>query len=178
MPTPKDFVDDWLRQSLDPSLGTNPFMRFMNAWIAFNALYASQIDSVDGDWNQVKKFAEDERLVEMHRRLLRHPSLPAYSQAIDVLAAHGVTNVKMGRRRDIRLEKPLLDVLQCIYQVRCNLFHGDKFMSNERDAELVTAAFVVITNLLTFYFTGKIVGGWERVVERAERNKRLPMADE
>lgn len=180
MPQPQEFAQEWLSQSIDPSLGTNPFVRFMNVWIGFNALYASLNDSVDGDWNQVKKAAEDEQLVQMHRRLLRHPSLPEYSEAIEVLAGHGVTNVKTGRRRNIRSEKPLLDVLGCIYQVRCNFFHGGKLMSNRRDTELVTAAFVVMSNLLVFYFTGKVLGGWERIVARIERNRRrdAPMWDD
>jgi hypothetical protein len=160
--TPEDYSGHWLAQSVAPDYGANPFIRFMTAWIAFNSLYAHQGASIDGDWNQVQRFADDERLQEMHGRLLRHPDLPEYAESINVLAAHGVRNLRSGNVRRIRDSADLRSVLACIYQVRCNLIHGGKRTDDSRDQQLTAAGFIVIANLLSFYFTRRIVGGWKR----------------
>jgi hypothetical protein len=52
--------------------------------------------------------------------------------------------------------------MNCVYFVRCNLFHGGKHMENKRDRQLMTAAFVFVANLLAHYIDGTIVGGWDR----------------
>jgi hypothetical protein len=169
MPTATDHSRHWLNQSLSPALGDDPFMRFITAWIAFNALYAEMSQTVDGDLNQVREFANDPELVSAHQHLLKHPDLPDYSEAVDVLGASGVLNLKTGRRRTIAARKSLLDVLGCIYQVRCNCFHGGKRMDDDRDRRLVRASFVIIVNLLTFYASGHIRGGWHQLLSSVRR---------
>jgi hypothetical protein len=49
MPSALQYADHWLDQSKASGLGDNPFMRFKTAWIGFNALYAEESQTVDGD---------------------------------------------------------------------------------------------------------------------------------
>lgn len=164
MPSPQEYAEHWLEQAVGPNLGEDPFMRFMTVWVGFNALYAHEINTVDGDLNQVMEFAKHRELAKVHQLLIRHPNLPDYAQSIEVFAAQGVTNVKTGVRRTISTEEALREVLLCVYQARCNCFHGGKHMKDERDKSLVTAGFVIISNLLSYYMRGTIVGGWNQLL--------------
>jgi hypothetical protein len=76
--------------------------------------------------------------------------------------------MKTGARRTIGAQKALREVLGCVYQARCNCVHGGKHTEDDRDRSLVTAGFVIIANLLSYYMKGIIVGGWGQVLERAE----------
>ena len=39
------------------------------------------------------------------------------------------------------------EVLEVIYQIRCNLFHGAKDLEDERDHDLVKLAYDILTEL-------------------------------
>jgi hypothetical protein len=52
-------------------------------------------------------------------------------------------------------------VLNCIYQVRCNFFHGGKHQDDERDRNLVAAGFVIMLNLTGMHMNGRAYGGWQ-----------------
>src|SRR5712664_1724067 len=148
MPSALENADHWLDQSRAPGLGDHPFMRFMTAWIGLNALYAEESQTVDGDRNQVRAFARDDRLLRAHCDLMRDELLPDYARSVDVLAARGVRNLRNNRVCKLGGDRPLVDVLDCIYQVRCNCFHGGKHQADRRDRDLVTASFVIVINLL------------------------------
>jgi hypothetical protein len=168
MPSPQEYAAHWLQQSVSPALGEDPFLRFMTAWIGFNALYAEQSKTVDGDRNQVREFAKDDDLVQRHSMLLRDKDFPDYRKAVEVLGAQGVLDLRKGRRHHISNNKLLLEVLECVYQVRCNCMHGGKHQADQRDRDLVTAGFVVVANLLSFYLAGRRVGGWTELLERID----------
>ena len=119
--------------------------RFLKLWIALNALYALRFDHLDGDHTQLRQFADWDPVLEAHRRGLdRH----VYRRAVENLAAYGVYNY----RRDTTIVVPepytSRDVLDAIYQIRCNLFHGRKSPSSLRDARLVQSACRIIVHLV------------------------------
>jgi hypothetical protein len=173
---PQDYAAHWLERSIgltvETNLGTDPFLRFMYAWVGFNALYADKESTVGGDRNQVRSFAGDAHLVQIHKTLLRGDHVLEYPQSVDVIAERGVTNLRNGHVCTIRKSKPLPDVLECIYQVRCNCFHGGKEAGNARDRALVTASFVVVANLLSHYMGGRSVGGWNELLKRIEQEEK------
>lgn len=124
----------------------DPFVRFIAVWIAFNALYEQHTPGAyEGE--QIATLGNDPHFITCHVNLLNHQS---YKEAVDVLAESGVANLRTSSRRTIPDHTNLLSVLQCVYQVRCNLFHGGKDRSDERDRRLSAAGFIVIGNLLTY----------------------------
>jgi hypothetical protein len=165
MPSAEDYVYHWLEQSLGQAAGEDPFLRFMTVWVGFNAMYAQESSAIDGDRNQVRAIAKKENMRDMHHMLLQHPELPEYRIAIEMLAGRGVRNLQKDYTVSIEQSFPLEDVLECVYQVRCNCFHGGKHKLDSRDRDLVTASFVIIANLLSYYMTGKIAGSWEKILE-------------
>jgi hypothetical protein len=126
---------------------TDIFFRFVSIWIAFNGLYTSRHSRDTGDWDQVRSFAGDSDAIDRHRQLLTTDK--EYREAIDVLVERGVGNVSRGGvRRQIRRVDNLTEVLSCVYQVRCNLFHGAKAPGNPRDESLVKASYIIVSKLI------------------------------
>jgi hypothetical protein len=122
------------------------FFRFVAIWVAFNALYASRHSSDIGDLDQVRSFAGDPDAVDRHRELIRTDA--EYGRAIDSLSQRGVRNLSGYGTRRIRDRNSLTDVASCVYQVRCNLFHGGKTPEDPRDARLVEACYTIVLKLI------------------------------
>ena len=126
---------------------TDIFFRFVAIWFALNGVYTSRHSRDTGDWDQVRSFAGDSDAIDRHRDLLN--SDEEYRRAIDVLSQRGVGNVnRPGVRRQIRHVDNLTEVLSCVYQVRCNLFHRAKAPGNPRDERLVEASYIIVSKLV------------------------------
>lgn len=61
------------------------------------------------------------------------------------------------RRREVSVDSPedFGGIVEGVYQVRCNLFHGGKRASDLRDKKLVTVCARVLEK-----WVGNLVGGW------------------
>ncbi len=75
-----------------------------------------------------------------------------YRDAVALLKELGVGNPR-GYNRRIRDERNLTEVCSCLYQVRCNLFHGGKLPGNPRDERLVEASYVIVSKLIAPYLS-------------------------
>jgi hypothetical protein len=114
------------------------FGPFVTLWIAFNALYAGRFP-LRPDREAVRSYARLPTTTTNHQRLLDDE---AYLNAVNVLAAKGIG----GRLRRFTIDN-VADcnaVFECVYQVRCNLFHGEKRPESERDQRVVDAARVIV----------------------------------
>ena len=141
----------WLQVARDetPALGENlaAFFRFMALWMAFNAYLTRRYPDSNGDHGKVETFAQDRPSKEAHCAALANQD---YLAAVQTLKeSHGVRGIRDMRPnrndvREIRNERCLREVMDCVYQVRCNLFHGDKAFSDERDHALVKAAYTIV----------------------------------
>ena len=125
---------------------TDPVFRFVALWIAFNALYQSKLPGVDGDRSQISEFSKNEEVNNEHQCLIQRES--KYRKAIEVIKNKGVFNIKYKKQETIRNERNFQEVAICLYQIRCNLFHGGKTPSNIRDIELIKAACKILSMIL------------------------------
>lgn len=140
-------IFEWYRLSNGEAINqSDPFFRFVAAWVAFNAFYSSRMYDEVGDWNQVRAYAGEPEVVDQHRNLLNEDR--DYADAVDVLKEEGVYDTATQRHRSIRDARNLIQVASCLYQVRCNLFHGGKAPGNMRDRRLVTAAYTITSRLV------------------------------
>lgn len=137
---------------VDPS---DPFVRFIAIWISFNALYENNLPA-EKEWQQIDAIAQRADLVASHSALLAFPSATSYRDAITVLETGGVHSVRTGKQRTIDSQRKLASVLGCIYQIRCNLFHGGKHRDDDRDRQLSEAGFTIIASLLHYTMTGNL----------------------
>jgi hypothetical protein len=138
---------------------TDIFFRFVAIWIAFNGLYTSRHSRDTGDWDQVRSFAGDSDAIDRHRQLLKTDE--EYCRAIEGLSERGVGNLsRSGVRRKIRHMDNLTEVLSCVYQVRCNLFHGGKAPGNPRDERLVEASYTIVSKLIEPLLDPGMLDSW------------------
>jgi hypothetical protein len=119
--------------------------RFLKLWIALNAAYAAYADQLDGDRAQLRHFAQWEPVISAHRRNLGDR---VYDRAVQSLATPGVYNYRNDSWVTIKTPDSAVEVLDAIYQVRCNLFHGRKRPTNLRDAQLIKASDTVLSRIL------------------------------
>lgn len=131
----------------DRSLGKDEVSRFMVLWVGFNALYALEFDHVDGDRKQVRLFADYPRAKNAHEEALSG-SDTRYTTAVKTLAQRGVYNFRNQERLRLEDESNLGQVMELVYQVRCNLFHGRKSPHDLRDRKLIKAAHTIVSQLM------------------------------
>ena len=58
-------IREWYRLSKGDAIeASDPFFRFVAAWVAFNAFYSSRMYDEVGDWNQVRAYAGEPEVVD------------------------------------------------------------------------------------------------------------------
>ena len=137
------------------------FTSFTYRWMAFNG-WMSAVTLEHRDWAMINSIADDPRLVAQHDQLMAEDA--GYRQLVSAFAAMWpVLKVSDARTKfgydvfrhmdrtallETNVKRQPVDwepgsmlgweqVLRTIYQVRCNLFHGEKSQQNHRDLELV-----------------------------------------
>lgn len=141
------------------------FVSFINVWMAFNGWMAA-VTEQETDAAMIRHLAANERLIRAYAELMAG-SPCFQRQVLDFAAMWPVRNVrdvrkKLGRDAFWRLKPDALalacerknvkrqpahwhigatpsweQLLNTLYQVRCNLFHGEKSPENPRDRELI-----------------------------------------
>ena len=149
-------IQEWYRLASGGGIDKDDaFFRFIAVWVAFNAVYTSYYTSkqrrLPGDRKQVIFFSESsDQARESHQNLVF--SDKDYQEAVGYLKARGVADAsRRFEPQEINDKTNLKEVLLCVYQVRCNLFHGGKMPSNARDSGLADAGYVVISKLVQPY---------------------------
>jgi len=146
MPTPLAAAQQWLAFSyppVDPKKSPQ-FFQFVSLWIGFNALYSAG----GNESAAVRRFA-DTNLREHHVQLMQDNK--GYVEAVTYLQNSPVRNMRTRRLVELTNISEVCQVADCLYTVRCNLFHGDKDPRELRDQTVVDRASVVLSCLLTAY---------------------------
>jgi hypothetical protein len=142
----KNIVQTWYKKG---TLETDPFNKFICFWISFNAIYMSRYP-VDGDKACIREVKKDAHFTSEYKNLLKGH---AFQNKITALIALGtITNEKNGDRYSFSTNDfPAL--IEVLYQIRNNLFHGGKNVSEQRDLDVVSAAHPILSELLTRFMT-------------------------
>lgn len=147
---------------------SNAFMSFVFRWMAFNGWMAA-VTQQDSDRKMIDAFAEAPRLIaafdaKMADDVAFRALVQTFAAMWPVLSVQDVRK-KLGFDAFHRFERPELlaectaknvkqrpaawvpgtlpvwsQVLRSVYQVRCNLFHGEKSPQNGRDYDLVVTS--------------------------------------
>lgn len=173
-PAARDLVLE-LRTAAD--FQPSPFTSFFYRWMAFDG-WMSAITLAATDAAMIRALVASPRLVDAYQQLidddeqfrlfvedfsalwpvlnvrdvrtkLGHDAFHRHDRAA-LLAACVAANVKQQPERWVLGAMPTWkQVLNVIYQVRCNLFHGEKSPQNRRDHHLVIAADQVLSRFTT-----------------------------
>ena len=143
------------------------FDKFIYLWISYNALYGKYgegdkggtyklaVESYSPAYNAVL-ISEDARYFAINtikdcrkRKPNKDGKMPEQKTTQEAKDKYANTELS-GRER-------LAGLMMCIYQVRCNLFHGDKMPESpanlNRDTEIVGHAAKVVEQFLDIYFS-------------------------
>lgn len=120
--------------------------------MAFNALYGSRHGSKRWERDQINAYCQEVEIRNRHSQLLRSDG--EYRSAVSTLKKKGVYDYRKGETRHILDESDLGQVAGCFYQVRNNLFHGDK-AGDLRDENLVGASYTILSKLIEPHLHGR-----------------------
>jgi hypothetical protein len=138
-------VDNWYRRATGQNVSFDIFDRFVSLWIAFNAWGTCRFDK-DTDRKMVEAAKKDRRLKASFENLFQND--PPFVNDLETLKARcPIDRNRSHKGSMIAMIVNLNDfseVLEVIYVIRCNLFHGEKLSQDSRDKELVSLAFAVL----------------------------------
>lgn len=158
----KEMITSWYRRSLSNKgspCSFDTFDRFIALWISFNGFYVWELYSEakgscgngePTDYHFIKAIREKDEYKEIYITLLKNRS---YSYLIagffDLLNGDSFVTHFKGRVADLRHPNSetkatkfddinnFSQFIGVVYQIRCNLFHGNKSIDNESDLKLV-----------------------------------------
>ncbi|NMC99835.1 MAG: hypothetical protein GYA62_08955 [Bacteroidales bacterium] len=140
------------------------FDRFIYLWFSFNILYSQHFEN--DERNAIKNFVDNDYLkivsnATINDILSSEAAMYFYSRIIKNMRyiKFKVSNEWVTTRKNNEILKNkvyhihgrLKNLLMILYQVRCNLFHGDKMYLRESDTEVVTYAANALEKILGKY---------------------------
>ncbi len=140
--THAQLIIEWFDRSQGKNQSSfNIFDQFISLWFSFNA-WMSFTTNKTVDREMLNDSKEDETLVLLHERLIKQQN---YKDWVAKLAAFKIKD-ETSTRPDIQISNMNNwgDVLEAVYRVRCNLFHGKKSLGVPHDRELVELSFLVL----------------------------------
>lgn len=142
---------EWLERGLNHN---DPIDCLCNCWMGFNNLYS--IYQVGAEPLAIKTFIDTKVDTAFAQALIEH-----HEQEVNYFMSRPVIDMRGNGRstqRDIDdynasncpISK-LKSILMVIYQVRCNLMHGKKSPSRDRDVELCKSSWPFVAELVDKY---------------------------
>ena len=147
----EEFTKEWLeRAERKEDECVDDGDRFISLWIAFNGWMKGRFDENGNDkmlLDETKKLAE---FNDSFNHLKQDDFL--FKKNLEKLATYTVVNMKKQKDKDeydeYRYDGTLESLIDVLYQVRCNLFHGRKEINaNSKDFELVSLSLSILLPL-------------------------------
>jgi hypothetical protein len=139
---------EWLQRG---EQSADPFEALSNHWRAFNHLFAESKGGTERD--KIEAFVKARLTDESAARILQ-----ARSEEVRCLTSEPVVDMRgNGKDTTSQMEafassgsalERLVAICLITYQVRCNLEHGQKSPSRQRDADLCSAASPVVGDVV------------------------------
>lgn len=146
-----EFIDTWLKRAKREKEYIDDGDRFVSLWIAFNAWLKSEYSENKPDKELIKEVKKNSELKSLFIKLKNEKS---FSEALGRISNRRVYDARCPKNRDKIKEyngsfESLIDVL---YQIRCNLFHGRKNINKLEEFILVGEAKNILLPLFSEYW--------------------------
>lgn len=152
----KGLILRWFQKSQQED--DNVFDRFISLWIAFNAYYIGN-NLKESEHRQLIIFKNSNKVIFSSVVKANNVEFVKFKEYI------AMKNQNAGFIQDLRHEvgdekhkkryqnlESLSEYLNCVYQIRCNLFHGGKDIVDAQDKELVKLALATLSIFLKKVF--------------------------
>lgn len=126
--------------------------RFISLWIAFNGWMRGKYGENKDDRVLLDKVKKSDNF---HSVFLSMKSRePEFSDNLQELGKYTVINMKHPNdpRKTLTYDGTFVSLIEVLYSIRCNLFHGRKDVSdNKKDIQLVSLAYRILLPLFKQY---------------------------
>lgn len=142
------FTNRWLQRAERAQVFVDDGDRFISLWIAFNGWMRSKFGEDIGDRCQIESVKRMRDFEEVFDKLKKEA--PAFREYLEELDNIPVVNMQFkNNREDIyRYDGSFESLIEVLYQVRCNLFHGRKNINEDKkDIKLVSLAYRILLPL-------------------------------
>jgi hypothetical protein len=148
------FTNRWLQRAERGQEYIDDGDRFISLWIAFNGW-------MKGKFGEKKR---DRALLDHTKALPEFIDIfndlklfnPDFSSNLERLASFTVIDMRNPKTTDLRYDGTFESLIEVLYRVRCNLFHGRKNVSdNNKDFELVSLSLKILLPLFKTYLTNE-----------------------
>ncbi len=148
----KIFTEKWLERAERGHRIIDDGDRFISLWIAFNGWMRGKFGEDQTDRCQIESVKEMQDFKEVFNNLKIND--PAFKEHLDKLGSLSVVDMRFrnGREEIVRYDGTFESLIEVIYQVRCNLFHGRKDIDEDKkDFELVKLSYQILLPLFKEY---------------------------
>ena len=148
------FTDNWLERAERERGYIDDGDRFISLWIAFNGWMRGKFGEDMGDRRQIESVKGKSDFKRVFNKFKTEDT--AFSECLEELEALPVMGMRFrNNREDIyKYDGTFETLIEVIYQVRCNLFHGRKNINeDERDLELVKLSYRILLPLFKKYLS-------------------------
>jgi len=146
--THEELIIDWFKRSQRQRVRKfTVFDQFISLWFAFNS-WGTYLSRKDKDTDMLRWVKRNTTLCHVLEELIERDS--EFVAKLQRLSQYEVLDMRPGHQRQsksINDIQSLDQVLDVIYQIRCNLFHGQKSMIDPHDRELVELAFHILSKI-------------------------------
>lgn len=143
---PLDYSKKWMSCLENNPEECTEYFNFFMAWIQFNSCYTPHYKDIKNELDKILEFAKDNKMIyldfefkdvlEEFKKTGLLYNQPGDREAVDDMQKGSYKKIYFNQEKN-----SCEDFFKVIYQIRCNLFHGDKDVSDKGNKKLVYWAY-------------------------------------
>ena len=148
------FAERWLQRAERGRVFVDDGDRFISLWIAFNGWMKRIFGEAVRDSTLLARLKDSEEARIVFEDLKRNKT--SFNESLRQLSQCTVADMKHleDQNKVKKYDGSFESLINVLYQVRCNLFHGRKDINaNKKDIELVSLAYRILLPLLKTYLS-------------------------
>jgi len=150
------FAQEWLKRSRRKRKGYDEGDRFISLWIAFNGWMRGKYGESLTDAEQIQHVKGNQELIRTYDYLKE--TSPSFADLLNHIGRYSVANMRYpgDKNRILRYDGSFATLIDVLYSVRSNLFHGRKSIEeNKKDFKLVVLSYKILRRLFSEYLKKK-----------------------
>jgi len=146
------FTNKWLQRAERGHEYIDDGDRFISLWIAFNGWMKGQFGENKTDRTLLDKTKGLTEFSDSFNHLKQAD--PSFRRNLEKLANYSVADMRNLKGRNLTYDGTFKSLIEVLYLVRCNLFHGRKEINeNKKDIELVSLSLKILLPLFKTYLS-------------------------